>query len=167
MGKNIVLIGMPGSGKTTTGKAVSKMLGYDFIDTDAILLQRLGKPLGDVVKEEGVEYFRTIQGEIISSVEFQNAVIATGGSVVYCEAAMEHLKKNGLVVYLKIEAAELEKRLDPQRRLARSPGQTLQDLYYERSPLYEKYSDIVIECSGKEVNGIAAEIVKELKDKLN
>ena len=167
MRKNFILIGMPGSGKTTTGEVLSRMLEYDFADTDAILLGRLGKPLRDVVNDEGVEYFRNIQGEIISSVDFRDTVIATGGSVVYSDAAMRHLKKNGLVVYLKVDAAELEKRLDPQRRLARNPGQTLQDLYDERSPLYERYSDIVIECSGRETVDIAAEIVRKLVNILN
>jgi shikimate kinase len=166
MGKNIILIGMPGSGKTTTGEVLSGILGYGFADTDAILLERLGKPPRDVVNEEGVEYFRAVQGEIISSVDFEDTVIATGGSVVYSDAAMRHLKKNGLVVYLKVDTSELEKRLDPQRRLARNPGQTLKDLYEERSPLYERYSDIMVECSDRDVRDIAAEIFMKLKNML-
>jgi shikimate kinase len=166
MGKNIILIGMPGSGKTPTGEVLSRILGYGFADTDSILLERLGKPPRDVVNEEGVEYFRAIQGKIISSVNFRDTVIATGGSVVYSDTAMRHLKKNGLVVYLKVDTAELEKRLDPQRRLARNPGQTLKDLYEERNPLYERYSDIVIECSDRDVRDIAAEIFRKLKNML-
>lgn len=161
MGKNIVLVGMPGSGKTTVGKEIARVKGYNFMDTDTLLLERFGKPLKDVVKDDGPEYFKAVQGEVVSGINVEDTVIATGGSVIYSSDAMKNLKKNGVVVYLKLELAELEKRLGPHRKLARGSGQSLCDLLNERGPLYEKYSDLSIECTGKDVTEILDEIIQK------
>jgi shikimate kinase len=162
MGKNIVLVGMPGSGKTTAGKELAGIMGYDFMDTDALLLERFGKQLKDIVLEDGLEYFKAVQEEVVSGIDVADTVIATGGSVIYSDSSMETLKRNAVVVYLKLELAELEKRLGPHRKLARDSGQSLCDLLNEREPLYERYSDISIECTGKDITEIAEEIVQKI-----
>jgi len=144
---NIVLIGMPASGKSTVGVILAKVLGKKFIDTDLVIQLREDALLADIIKEKGVEGFMKSEEEAILSVDENNTVIATGGSAVYGEKAMEHLKENGTVIYLKVEKAELFKRLKniKERGVVLKQGETLEEMYDNRSVLYEKYADIIIE----------------------
>ena len=144
---NIVLIGMPASGKSTVGVILAKVSGKKFIDTDLVIQLREDALLADIIKEKGVEGFMKTEEEAILSVDENNTVIATGGSAVYGEKAMEHLKKNGTVIYLKVEKDELFKRLKniKERGVVLKQGETLEEMYDNRSVLYEKYADIIIE----------------------
>lgn len=160
---NIVLIGMPGAGKSTIGVVLAKSMGFKFIDSDLLIQEREGKLLHEIISQSGDEGFRKIENDVNSSIDVTNAVIATGGSVVYGKEAMEHLKKIGTVVYLKHNYDEIEKRLGDlgKRGVTIKRGQTLADLYNERIPLYAKYADIVIDCDNKYIRSI----VREIKNK--
>ena len=161
---NIVLIGMPASGKSTVGVILAKVLGKKFIDTDLVIQQREDALLADIIKEKGVEGFMKSEEEAILSVDENNTVIATGGSAVYGEKAMEHLKENGTVIYLKVEKAELFKRLKniKERGVVLKPGETLEEMYDNRSVLYEKYADIVIEERDSTIEETIEKIQNEL-----
>ena len=157
--KNIVLIGMPSSGKSTIGVGLAAILDRNFIDTDSIIQQTEKMDLKDIVNKRGLETFLKIQEFNILNLEAKDSVIATGGSVIYSNNSMYHLKKDGVVVYLKLEINELMKRTEPGRRFARNKEQNYTDLYKERLPLYDKYSDITVDCSGKDVDQIIREII--------
>ena len=148
---NIVLVGMPSCGKSTLGRLLAKELGYAFLDTDEVIIRLNGCPLRDILDEHGVDGFVRVEEAAVCTVDVDNTIIATGGSVVYSEKAMEHLKQNGKVVYLCLSFDEMERRLGDlhARGVAIAPGATLQDLYDERVPLYEKYADITVDI----VNG--------------
>lgn len=161
---NIVLIGMPGAGKSTVGPALADRLGMGFADTDTLLKERAGRELRDIVAEDGYEVFLKLQEELIISMKPEGMVIATGGSVVCSEPSMLHIKKDGRAIYLKQSLEEIEKRLSPERRLARSKDRSLEQVYRERSPLYEKYADAVIECDSKSVDAIVMGILAGLKE---
>lgn len=160
---NIVLIGMPSSGKTSVGKPLSETLDMGFVDTDLMMKERAGKPLRDIVKEEGLEAFLRLQEETLLELEPENQVVSTGGSVVYNSGPLTRLGENSIIFYLKTTLEELEKRITPERRLARNNGQSYADVYAERAPLYEKHSDVVIDCDGKTVEDIVMEIAGEWK----
>ena len=141
-----VLIGMPSCGKSTLGRLLAKELNYDFIDTDEVIIRRNGCPLRDILDARGVDGFVEVEEEAICSVTAENTVIATGGSAVYSEKAMAHLKSMGKIVYLCLTFEEMDRRLGDlhARGVAIAPGATLMDLYKERVPLYEKYADITV-----------------------
>ena len=141
-----VLIGMPSCGKSTLGRLLAKELNYDFIDTDDVIIRRNGCPLRDILDARGVDGFVEVEEEAICSVQAENTVIATGGSAVYSEKAMAHLKSMGKIVYLRLTFEEMDRRLGDlhARGVAIAPGATLLDLYNERVPLYEKYADITV-----------------------
>lgn len=147
---NITLIGMPGAGKSTIGVLLAKSLLMDFVDTDLLIQQKYSSSLCDIINKKGIEEFLKIENDVICSRSFSNCVIATGGSAVYGEEAMEKLKASGKVIYLKLSPEELEKRINNihTRGIAMKEGTTIAALYGERAPLYEKYADITIECSG-------------------
>ena len=147
--KNIVLIGMPGAGKSTVGVLLAKSMLMDFCDTDLLIQKKYSKSLCEIINEEGIYNFIKIEEELISGVTLENTVIATGGSVVYGENAMKNLKENGRVIYLKVGAEELYKRINNihTRGIAMKEGTTLNELYNERAPLYERYADVIIECA--------------------
>ena len=147
---NIVLIGMPGSGKSTLGVVLAKMLGYGFIDSDLIIEEEENRLLHEIIREEGIEGFIAIENRVNSSIETSKKVIATGGSAIYGAEAMEHLKEIGEVVYLKADYETICKRLGnlEKRGVALKPGQTLKDLYDERTKLYEKYADVIVDEQG-------------------
>ncbi len=153
MDKNITLIGMPGAGKSTVGIVLAKVLGYDFIDSDLLIQKSEGMLLWQIMEAVGIDGFRDVEDRVNSGIEASRSVIATGGSVVYCENAMEHLRSISTVVYLKAGCATLRKRLGDlaKRGVVLRPGQTLEDLYAERTPLYEKYADITINVGSKTV----------------
>ena len=156
--KNIVLIGMPGAGKSTVGVVLAKRLGYRFLDSDLVIQEQTKKLLHELITEHGVDGFLRIEEEII----------ATGGSVIYGEKAMEHLREIGCVVYLKLSYEEIEERLGDltARGVALKDGQTLRDLYNERCPLYEKYAHVVQECDGKLVRQIVEELAAKKESTL-
>lgn len=147
MKDNIILIGMPGVGKSTVGVVLAKVMGYKFIDADLVIQEKEKKLLCEIIEEVGAEGFIEVENRINSQIEAQHAIIATGGSVVYGVEAMEHLREIGTVVYLKLPFAPLQQRLKniKDRGVVLKDGQTLLDLYEERVPLYEKYADITIE----------------------
>lgn len=144
---NIVLIGMPGVGKSTIGVVLAKLLGYQFVDADLVIQEKEGKLLREIIEEVGAEGFIEVENRINSQIEAEHSIIATGGSVVYGEEAMAHLKEIGTVLYLKLPYDELDRRLHDikGRGVVLKEGQTLRDLYEERVPLYEKYADITVD----------------------
>ena len=149
-GENIILIGMPASGKSTVGVVVAKRLGYEFIDTDLFIQKQEGKLLKEIIAERGNEGFLEIENKVNAEVKASHAVIAPGGSIVYCREAMEHYGKIGTIVYLKASYETIKKRIpNPQRRgVVLRDGQTLNMLYDERTKLCEKYADITVETTG-------------------
>lgn len=149
MKRNIVLIGMPGAGKSTVGVILAKTLNYDFIDTDLIIQRKTGEKLYETIQRKGLDEFLDIENTVLSNVNVDNTVIATGGSAVFGSEAMEHLGKTGIIVYLKLECTEIARRINniTTRGIAMKPGKTIEDVYNERVPLYEKYSDVVIDGS--------------------
>ena len=163
--ENIVLIGMPSSGKSTVGKPLSEKMGMGFIDTDKLILDR-EKPLRDIVVEDGLDNFLKIQETVILGLDVNRHVISTGGSVVYNTKAMEHLKKHGLIVYLKLDIDKLEERITTKRRFARNKEQSFLDIYNERTPLYEKYAHVIIDCNCKRLDAIVNEISAIYKNKV-
>lgn len=162
---NIVLIGMPGVGKSTIGVILAKVLGYQFVDADLVIQQKEGKLLHEIIAEVGPEGFIEVENRINSGIIAERSIIATGGSVVYGKEAMEHLSAIGTVLYLKLPFEELERRLSDirGRGVVLKNGQTLKDLYEERVPLYEKYADITVDEQGLDVEQTIQKIM-ELKD---
>lgn len=160
---NIVLLGMPGSGKSTVGVLLAKSLGKQFVDTDLLIQEQEGRLLSEIIREEGLDCFIAIENRVNASVTAENSVIAPGGSAIYGKEAMEHLKKTGIIVYLKLSYRSVAKRLGDltSRGVVFRPGQTLRDLYYERCPLYEKYADYIVECDGKKI-GETLEAVRQM-----
>ena len=142
--ENIVLIGMPGVGKSTVGVILAKVLGYQFLDADLLIQQQEGMLLKDIIANVGTEGFIEVENRVNAGITCVKTIIATGGSVVYGKEAMEHLKKIGTVVYLEVPYTTIEKRLSDikGRGVVLKEGQTLHDLYMERVPLYEKYADV-------------------------
>ena len=147
---NIVLIGMPGVGKSTIGVVLAKVLGYQFVDADLLIQEAEGKLLSELIEENGTDGFIEIENRVNSQIQTHRSVIATGGSVVYGKEAMEHLSEIGTVIYLKLDLDSLSKRLGSleKRGVVLKDGQTLEDLFNERTPLYEKYGDIIINEHG-------------------
>ncbi len=141
---NIILIGMPGSGKSTIGVLLAKMLAFDFVDTDLLLQAKAKKRLCDILATEGRTVFRCMENDLLATLNLEHSVIATGGSAVYAEDGMKQLQTLGKIVYIDVPFAVLEKRLGDfsQRGVVLPRGMTLRDLYEERLPLYEKYADI-------------------------
>lgn len=163
--KNIVLIGMPGSGKSTVGVLLAKMAGMDFLDSDLLIQKRAGKRLFEIIKDEGIETFLELENIVNSEIEVENTVIATGGSVIYCEEAMNHLKSIGTVIYLKVPTSSLESRITnfSTRGIVIKKGNTLGDLFSERNPLYKKYADITVELDGKDLTENAKKLLSAIE----
>lgn len=147
---NIVLIGMPGCGKSTIGVLLAKSMLCDFVDTDLIIQNTYHKSLCNIIADDGLAGFKEKENEILKSLECDNSVIATGGSAVYCDEGMHNLKKNGRIVYLKLSPEIIKKRIKNiiTRGIAMEEGCTIDDLYLERAPLYEKFADFTLECEG-------------------
>ena len=163
---NIVLIGMPGAGKSTIGVVLAKKLGYRFIDSDLVIQEQYGKLLHELITEHGVEGFWQIENNVNASLEVNRSIIATGGSAVYGKEAMEHLREIGKVVYLKLSYEEIELRLGDlnARGVTLREGQTLADLYAERTPMYEKYAHLTIECEDKLLRQVVQEIADYIEE---
>ena len=161
MSSNIVLIGMPGSGKSTCGVLAAKALLKNFFDTDLLLQNLEGKRLQSIINENGIEYFNKAEERAILSLDIKGTVIATGGSVVYSEKAMAHLRSLGKIIYLRLGYEEMEKRIKniTTRGIVLKEGETLLDMYNERAPLYERYADEILNCDGMTVEETVESIV--------
>jgi shikimate kinase len=161
---NIVLIGMPGSGKSTVGVILAKMTARGFLDTDLLLQRSERRSLQEIVDTLGYLELRRIEERLLLGLEVRDHVIATGGSAVYSAAAMEHLRAEGLVVFLDADLPTLQRRVRDfeSRGLARRPDQTLADLFAERRPLYERWAEVTIACSVLTQEEVCAAIIKKL-----
>ena len=162
---NVILIGMSGAGKSTLGVLLAKALGKHFTDTDIIIQQHTGKLLQEIIDTEGVARFMEIEEEVVADLDLHNTVIATGGSVVYSEKAMDALKKNGTAVYLAVEYEELVKRLSniTTRGIVFKGSNDLRAVYEERLPLYEKYADITVRSATLDIEASVVRIIEALK----
>lgn len=158
---NIVLIGMPGCGKSSAGVLLAKTLEKDFVDTDLLIQKCEGMSLQEIIDTRGNAYFRDVEDAVLMSFDGDNYVVATGGSAVYCHAAMEKFRQDGdTIVYIKVTAPEIIKRLSniKTRGVTLAPGQTIEDLYNERVPLYEKEADIIVETEGLDLEETVTKI---------
>lgn len=164
--KNLVLIGMPASGKSTLGVVLAKTLGMQFLDTDLLIQQETGEKLQDIIDREGMEGFLKVEEKMLSCVSVKNAIISTGGSAVYSDKAMKHLSSIGSIVYIELSFREIRRRLNniKTRGIAMNPGESLKDLYDARIPMYEKYADIVLDCEGLGIEESIERLVKKLDE---
>ena len=162
MGDNVILIGMPGAGKSTVGVVLAKKKGCRFLDSDLLIQERYDALLHELITEHGTEGFLRIEEEVNASIDVKRTVIATGGSVIYGRTAMEHLSEIGTVVYLKLSCGTIRERLGDlnERGVALREGQTFEDLYRERTPLYEKYADVTVDCEEKSIREIACALCR-------
>jgi shikimate kinase len=163
--KNIILIGMPGAGKSTVGVILAKTLGMNFIDTDIVIQEHTGKLLQEIIDEEGPVAFLKIEEKVILALDVVHTVIATGGSIVFSERAMEQLKSGSIALYLNISFERMVHRINniTTRGIVLIRGQDLRDMYNQRIPLYEKYADMSIDCSDDDFENIVQRIVQELR----
>ena len=162
--QNLILIGMPGCGKSTVGVVLAKAMGLDFVDSDLVIQKEMGKKLSQIIDESGDAAFRAIENHINAALTVEDSVVATGGSVVYGEDAMRHLKAIGTVIYLKLSCEAIEDRLGDlhARGVTIQPGWTLQDLYNERVPLYEKWADLTVDCEHMRLREVVAYIQEKV-----
>ena len=167
MHSNIVLIGMPGAGKSTVGVILAKKTTRDFVDTDVLIQMSQGRTLQDIVDRDGYAVLRTIEEDILLGLSVQNHVIATGGSAVYSDRAMAHLRSNGVIIFLDVELATLESRVRDfsTRGLARRPEQSFAELFDERFKLYTRHADIVIKSDGMTQEQVCERIIEEARAK--
>lgn len=163
---NVTLIGMPASGKSTVGVLLAKRLGFSFVDVDIVIQEKEGRLLKQIIAEEGQEGFMAVENRVNAELTVHHSVIAPGGSVIYGEEAMDHLKEISTVVYLKLSYEEVENRLGNlvDRGVVLRDGMTLKDLYEERVSYYEKYADITIEETGQEA-GDTVDALRELLER--
>lgn len=166
MKNNIILIGMPGVGKSTIGVILAKVLGYQFLDSDLLIQKQEKRLLKDIIADEGVEGFIAIENQVNSGIQAERSIIATGGSAIYGREAMQHLKDIGIVVYLQLSYHPLAARLGNirGRGVVLKEGQNLQDLYEERTPLYESYADIIINEEELSIESTLATLTRQLKE---
>ncbi len=166
---NIVLIGMPGVGKSTIGVVLAKMMNYDFVDVDLLIQQRMDKTLQRLIDSLGPDGFIEVEGNVLCDLAFNNTIISTGGSAIYSPAGMEHLAQIGHVVYLKIGLDELHVRLPEfaERGVVMREANcaSLADLYEERVPLYERYAEVTVDVGGVSITEAAEKVIAALKDK--
>jgi shikimate kinase len=161
---NIILIGMPSCGKSTIGVVLAKALGYGFLDSDLLIQERENRLLCEIIEDEGIDRFNQIENEVNANINTTRTIIATGGSVIYGKEAMNHLKKLGKVVYIKLSYEQIQERLGnlESRGVSIRDGQSLEELYEERIPLYEKYADITVVTEGLSIKDTVALIKEKL-----
>lgn len=164
--ENIILIGMPGSGKSTCGVLAAKALLKNFFDTDLLFQGLEEKRLQDIIDDDGIEYFLSAEERAILSLDINATVVATGGSVVYSDKSMEHLKKSGKVIYLHLSYDTMVDRIKniTTRGVVVKEGDSLEDMYNERLPMYQKWADVVINCDNNTVEQTVEKIVKASND---
>lgn len=162
---NITLIGMPGAGKSTLGVILAKVLGYQFLDSDLLIQKQEKMRLHEIIKKKGIDGFKEVENRVNTSIQAENTVIATGGSIVYCEEAMQHFQSIGKIIYLKLSYETISKRLGDLhfRGVVLKEGQNLKDLYDERIPLYEKYADFVVDEEGKDLEASLQAVLEILE----
>ncbi|HWS21702.1 MAG TPA: shikimate kinase [Methanoregula sp.] len=162
--RNIILTGMPGAGKSTVGVILAKTLGMNFIDTDIVLQENSGRMLQEIINTDGIDAFLQAEESVIVSLNGENMIIATGGSVVFSEKSMQYLKKQGIIIYLSLSYEEMARRIRniTTRGIVLAADQSLLDLYNQRLPLYEKYADRTIDCSDRDVEKIVENILHAL-----
>ncbi len=146
----VTLIGMPASGKSAMSRAIARKLNLTLVECDSLIEEKAGQKLQDVINEKGIEYFKTLEEDVLCSIDADDAVISTGGSAVYYDSAMRHFKSLGKVLYLYADLPTILQRLGDfsKRGIVLKDGQTIADLYEERCSLYKKYADYTIDCSG-------------------
>ena len=162
MRSNVVLIGMPGSGKSTCGVVAAKMMLKNFFDTDLLIQNIEDSLLQDIIDKRGNDYFKKAEEDAILSLDIQGTVIATGGSVIYSQRAMEHLKSLGKIIYLHLDYDHMCERISnlSTRGVLMNNGNTLLDMYNERLPLYKKWADATIDCNNNTVEQTARQITQ-------
>jgi shikimate kinase len=162
---NLILIGMPGAGKSTVGVILAKRLGYHFIDTDLVIQAQEQCRLQEIIDRQGLERFRQIEEQVLLGLHTRRCVIATGGSVVYSEQGIAAINQTGRLIYLQVPLAELEARIADmgQRGLVMGKGQSFSDLFAERTPLYERFAEVTIDCSGLNAEQVAARIEEQFE----
>lgn len=160
-GDSLILIGMPGSGKSTVGVVLAKELVKGFVDTDLLIQEREGRPLQDIINGGDFQTLRQIEEEVLLETDYRNHVVATGGSAVYSDVAMQHLGHCGRLVFLDVPLAELERRVSnyASRGIAAPKGQDLTTLYAERRELYQHYADMTVECGTRAPDQVVADII--------
>lgn len=163
--ENIILIGMPGSGKSSVGIIIAKRLGMNFVDVDLLIQEHCGELLQETVDRVGSDAFLEIEADVICSLNVQNSVISPGGSAVLCERGANHLKGLGKIVYIKQSLSSLKSHLGDisSRGIAMRPGQTLDDVYAYRMPFYEKYADVTVDTSDQNINESVDKLLASLK----
>ncbi|MFC5470339.1 shikimate kinase [Cohnella suwonensis] len=161
---NVVLIGMPTAGKSTVGVILAKVMGYDFVDSDLLIQNQENRLLKDIISQDGINSFISIENQVNASLQVEHSIIATGGSVVYGVEAMAHLKEIGTVIYLKLSYETIQKRLGnaKQRGVVLREDQTLLQLYQERCPLYESYADIIIDAENLGIEELVVKIMNQI-----
>lgn len=164
---NIVLIGMAGAGKSTIGVLLAKALQKDFMDTDLLIQHEENKGLQEIIDRSGIDYFNEVEESVVLNIKVENAVIATGGSVVYSNKAMNHLKKNSHVVYVEVPFDEIEQRIKKiyGRGIVIKEGQTLLDVYKERKVLYNRYADMIVKVEKEHIEDTLEKVMNELERK--
>ncbi len=161
---SISLIGMPGAGKSTVGVVLAKLAGLRFVDTDLDIQVRAGATLQQILERDGYQQLRALEEDVLLSLDLQGAVVATGGSAVYSEAAMRRLKQAGPVVYLEVDLATLQRRVAaaPLRGIACDAGLGFADIHAERCPLYRRYADLTVDAGSGSADSVAASILRSL-----
>ena len=162
---NLVLIGMPGSGKSTVGVVLAKRTSHDFVDTDVVIQSVEHRSLQAIMDKEGYMKLREIEARVLQTLNLENYVISTGGSAVYSDAAMLHLRKNGTTIYLDVSLDTLRNRITDYetRGIAKRPDQSFDDLFEERTRLYRKYADLVVKGDGMSQDAVCNLIIRELE----
>lgn len=163
--ENIILIGMPGSGKSTVGVLLAKALGMSFVDTDLEIMQRVGRHLQEILDEDGLAQFLQEEAAAVKGLNCTHSVIATGGSVVMEPEAMEYLREKGRIIFLDVPLEELQRRITniKSRGIAFAPGQCLEDIYKERLPLYQKYADVMVEMES-DIEGTVEAVLQKVRN---
>lgn len=162
--KNIILIGMPGAGKSTIGLLLAKKLGKDFVDTDQLIQQAHNRSLQQIIDKSGYLTLRQYEEQILINLAYADTVVATGGSAVYSDSGMQRLRANGVVVFLDLNLEELKRRVTNfnERGIARRSDQSMEDLYAERRPLYQQYADITLDCTALDIQKTLQSVLKIL-----